>query len=51
MLIEGNNTCQYRPVNFKARVDLKTLKPLLSEVQTGTSPLDAMLDYDKSLKT
>lgn len=50
MLIEGNNTYQYRPVSFKARVDLKTLKPLLSEVQTGTSPLDAMLDYGKGMQ-
>ena len=50
MLIDGNNTYQYRPVSFKARVDLKTLKPLLPESKNGTSPLDAMLDYGTGMQ-
>lgn len=50
MLIDGNNTYQYRPVSFKARVDLKTFKPLLPESKNGTSPLDAMLDYGTGMQ-
>lgn len=50
MIIDGNNTFSYRPISFKARVELSTLKPLLSDVQKSTSPLDAMLDYGKGMQ-